>query len=78
MAQNLLSVVGSRKFWMTILSLASVLGILDLDDAGQAELAAQIIAGVSALYVLAVALEDGLTNRKTYIFGAEEEDIDGE
>lgn len=61
--ENLLSVLTSRKFWMIVLSLGTTLGLLDMSDPAQAELAATIAAGLGAMYTLAVALEDGLRGR---------------
>lgn len=60
---NLLSVLRSRKFWVSLLGMLTALGVLDLGDAQQAEHAAAIVAGISAIYTLAVALEDGLAKK---------------
>ena len=60
---NLLSVLRSRKFWAALLGMLTALGVLDLGDAQQAEHAAAIVAGISAIYTLAVALEDGLAKK---------------
>lgn len=59
-----LSVLQSRKFWASLLSMGAAVGLLTFGEGQQAELAAQIVAGIGALYTLAVALEDGLTNRQ--------------
>lgn len=60
---NLLSVLRSRKFWMSVIGMLAALGVLDFGEAQQAELAAALVAGISAVYVLAVAIEDGLSNK---------------
>lgn len=63
MMEKLLAVLTSRKFWATVLALATTLGVLNLSDPAQAETAATIAAGLGAIYSLAVALEDGLRGR---------------
>ena len=54
-------VLQSRKFWAAIISLLVALGVLNWSDAQQAETVAGIVAGVGAVYSLAVAIEDGLS-----------------
>lgn len=61
--EKFLSVLASRKFWATVISMAGVLGILNLSDPAQAETAATIAAGLGAIYSLAIAIEDGLKGR---------------
>lgn len=56
-------VLRSRKFWASVLSIFVAIGAVSLNDSQQAELVAQIAAGIGAIYTLAVALEDGLSNR---------------
>lgn len=56
-------VLRSRKFWASILSMLVALGVVNFTDAQQAELVAQIVAGIGAIYTMAVALEDGLSKR---------------
>jgi hypothetical protein len=60
---GLFTVLLSRKFWMTMMSLAVTVGLLDLSDPAQAEMAATIAGGLGAVYTLAVAIEDGLRGR---------------
>ena len=71
-----MSVLTSRKFWASLISMAVVFGALDLSDAAQAETAATIAAGVWAVYTLAVALEDGLSRKSVLHFTAS--DVDDE
>lgn len=56
-------VLRSRKFWASLLSLVVAFGTVQLSDTQQAELVAQLVAGIGAVYTLAVALEDGLSRR---------------
>lgn len=58
---SILYVFLSRKFWASAVSMLVALGVLTFSDAEQAELVAQIVGGISAVYTLAVALEDGLS-----------------
>lgn len=51
----------SRKFWASALAMLVALGVLTFSDAEQAELVAQIVGGISAVYTLSVAIEDGLS-----------------
>lgn len=57
---SILYVFLSRKFWASLIAMLVALGVLTFSDAQQAELVAQIVGGISAVYTLAVALEDGL------------------
>jgi hypothetical protein len=56
-------VLQSRKFWASILSMLVAVGVVNFTDVQQAELVAQIVAGIGAIYTMAVALEDGLSKR---------------
>lgn len=56
-------VLRSRKFWASILSMLVAVGVVNFTDTQQAELVAQIVAGIGAIYTMAVALEDGLSKR---------------
>jgi hypothetical protein len=51
----------SRKFWASAVAMLVALGVLTFSDAQQAELVAQIVGGISAVYTLSVAIEDGLS-----------------
>lgn len=53
----------SRKFWMSILSMAVSVGVLSFSDAEQAELVSMIVGGLGAVYTIAVAIEDGMKAR---------------
>lgn len=59
---SILYVLLSRKFWASAIAMMVALGVLTFSDAQQAELVAQIVGGISAVYTLSVALEDGLSN----------------
>lgn len=61
------AILQSRKFWSTIIGLLMVTGILDVRDDEQATWAAAISAGVTAIYTLSIAIEDGLTNKRVII-----------
>lgn len=63
--QRIVWVLQSRKLWASVIGILSAVGILDLSDPTQAESAAYIAAGVTALYGLAVAIEDGLSKRES-------------
>jgi hypothetical protein len=54
-------VLMSRKFWASAIAMLVALGVLAFSDAQQAELVAQIVGGISAVYTLSVAIEDGLS-----------------
>lgn len=53
----------SRKFWMSILSMAVSIGVLSFSDAEQAELVSMIVGGLGAVYTIAVAIEDGMSKQ---------------
>jgi len=57
---KLVAVLQSRKFWFTVIGLATSLGLMKFSDGQASELAGQIVAGVTAILVMATALEDGL------------------
>lgn len=61
------AILQSRKFWSTIIGLLMVTGILDVRNDEQATWAAAISAGVTAIYTLSIAIEDGLTNKRVII-----------
>jgi hypothetical protein len=58
---GILFVLLSRKFWSSVLSMLVAVGVLSFADSEQAELVAQLVGGIGAVYTLAVALEDGLS-----------------
>lgn len=60
---SILFVFMSRKFWASALAMLVALGVLTFSDAQQAELVAQIVGGISAVYTISVAIEDGLSKR---------------
>jgi hypothetical protein len=52
-------VLKSRKFWASVLSLGTALGLLHFSDVAQTELVSAILTIVTAVsYTLATALED--------------------
>lgn len=53
----------SRKFWMSIISMAVSIGVLSFSDAEQAELVSMIVGGLGAVYTIAVAIEDGMSKQ---------------
>ena len=57
---SILYVLLSRKFWMSILSMAVAVGVLSFSDAEQAEMVSAIVGGIGAVYTIAVAIEDGM------------------
>lgn len=57
-------VLSSRKFWAAIVALLVTTGVLEASEAQEAELVQAILTVVTAIsYILAVALEDGLSRR---------------
>ena len=62
--QKFLLILQSRKFWALIVGLLVTAGILDWGDPQQAEWAAAIAGGITAIYGLSVAIEDGLSRRQ--------------
>ena len=67
-------VLQSRKFWASVLSILVAIGAVSLSDGQQAELVAQIAAGIGAVYTIATALEDGLSKRDFSGFFYEDEE----
>lgn len=53
----------SRKFWMSILSMAVAVGALSYSDAQQAEMVSLIVGGLGAVYTISVAIEDGMSKQ---------------
>jgi len=64
---RILMVAQSRKFWATIIGLLMVTGMLDVSDDTQAQWAAAISGGITAVYTLSIAIEDGLSNKRLII-----------
>jgi hypothetical protein len=57
--QKWAGVLKSRKFWASVLSLGTALGLLHFSNAAQTELVSAILTIVTAVsYTLATALED--------------------
>ena len=70
-------VLGSRKFWATLLATGAVF-VLWLVGEVDADLVARLVAILAGVYMGSVALEDGLSRLRDAVLGPEIHTMDGQ